>query len=213
MGALTSLVLASTLVIFHQLVNVKTGCHCVQKTGGLGNGTSSELQLSYKKWVVSHSMLMSNLQIDQLFHLFEAVSTVLPMAEPALVAAEQCWEPALLPVGWPCQGVTSEQEGHIFKKLALIYRGAFLLLCPGLFRLPGRRRAVEIPELQVAKNCCWGAILSGLLHMVWVDLIGARFPGQDAKALNFPVSIYHAVGMMGHFHILNGKGRKFAYGR
>lgn len=46
MGALTSLVLASTLVIFHQLVNVKTGCHCVQKTGGLGNGTSSELQLS-----------------------------------------------------------------------------------------------------------------------------------------------------------------------
>lgn len=138
-----------------------------------------------------------------------------------------CREPPLLRVwggqlacGRTCQGATfpalSMQEVHVFKKLALIYRETFMMLCLGmsemhsLFLLPGRIRAVEIPELQVAKNGCWGAILGGLLHIFSVDLTEPRFPRQDAKALNSSISIYLSVG---HSHLLNRKGRELAYCR
>lgn len=58
-GAVTSLLLARMLVIFHHLVNAaKTICHCVQKTGGLGNGLSSVLQLSKNKKEINNESHM-----------------------------------------------------------------------------------------------------------------------------------------------------------
>lgn len=153
------------------------------------------------------------------------MTTVFSVTKPALVGGEAlqrhgqsccvCGEGGL-PGGGCAGGVTSPalsmQEVRVFRKLPLIYRETFLLLCLGmtgmclLFLLPGRVRAVEIPELQVAKNGCWGAILGGLLHIFSVDLTEPRFPRQDAKALNSLMSIYLSVGMMGDSHLFNRKG-------
>lgn len=225
---MTSLFLANTPVVFHHLANAaKTSCCCVQKTGGLGNGISSALQLSKNNKEInseSHMLMKICKWIKYLpCWSYDDYGVFCDKAcSGGSWGIAEAW-PVLLHVwggrlawGRMCRGVTRPalpmQEVRVFKKLPLIYRETFMLLCLRmtgmclLFLLPGRVRAVEIPELQVAKNGCWGAILGGLLHIFSVDLTEPRFPRQDAKALNSLMSIYLSVGMMGDSHLFNRKG-------